>query len=62
MKRKPTRKRLTMVVRVSVPYGMTAAQARREVKTLISEQCNYGDYDLDDVKALAVRAVNDRRV
>lgn len=35
------RKELTMSVRVSVPAWMTAAQARREVRTLINQQCNY---------------------
>lgn len=38
---KTTRKTLTMTVQVSVPSFMTAAQARREVRTLINNQSNY---------------------
>lgn len=49
-----TRKRLTMTVTVSVPHGMTAAAARREVRTLITHQCNWSADD-GDVKALSVR-------
>lgn len=37
-----TRKQVTMTVTVSVPKWMTAAQARREVRTLINQQCFYG--------------------
>lgn len=51
-----TRKRIPMLVTVSVPVGMTAAEARREVRTLITEQCNWRA-DSDDVKAIAVRPV-----
>ena len=50
-----TRKRFRLIVEVSVPVGMTAAEARREVKTLISDQCNYAA-DPDDIKALSVKA------
>jgi hypothetical protein len=50
-----TRKRFRMIVTVSVPAGMSAAAARREVKTLISEQCNYSA-EPDDIKALGVKA------
>lgn len=57
--RKPktqTRKRLTMMVTVSVPYGMTPAEARREVKTLITDQCNYDmAWNSDDVKCIAAK-------
>jgi hypothetical protein len=52
-KRKPTRKRLTMLVTVSVPYNMPSFQARKEVKTLITEQCNWSA-EYDDVKAKPV--------
>lgn len=38
---KTTRKTITMSVQVSVPSFMTAAQARREVRTLINDQSNY---------------------
>jgi hypothetical protein len=55
-KRKPTRKRLELIVLVTVPYGMSAAQARREVKTLITHQRNYSA-DEGDVKAIAVNPV-----
>jgi hypothetical protein len=47
------RKKVTMIVTVSVPATMTAAQARREVRTLVSRQCNYSAYP-GDVKALKV--------
>lgn len=58
-KRTPTRKRLTMLVTVSVPYGMSAAQARKEVKCLVTEQCNWSA-EPDDVKALAVKSFKAR--
>jgi hypothetical protein len=35
------RKEVSMTVTVSVPHWMTAAQARREVRTLINHQCGY---------------------
>lgn len=60
MKRKTT----TMLVTISYPvelyYGrkMTAAMARREVRTLIGNQSNYLDgLDTHDIKVRAVRAV-----
>lgn len=37
-----SRKRVTMTVTVSCPRWLTAAQARKEVRTLINEQCFYG--------------------
>lgn len=42
-----SRKRITMTVTVSVPHWLTAADARREVRTLINDQTNYldGFYD-----------------
>lgn len=53
------RKQITMTVTVSVPRWMTAAQARREVRTLINDQCNYmshgPNFDDVEVKARAVR-------
>jgi hypothetical protein len=49
------RKKLTMLVTVSVPVDMSAAEARREVRYLITDQCNYAA-DFGDVKAVAVRA------
>ncbi|XAI96368.1 hypothetical protein [Microcystis phage Mae-JY30] len=36
-----TRKKVTMLLTVSVPREMSAAEARREVRTLVNEQCNY---------------------
>lgn len=53
-KRVPTRKRLRMMVTVSVPFGMGAHQARREVKSLITDQCNFAA-EPEDVKAISVR-------
>lgn len=47
------RKRVTCLVTVSVPVEMTAAQARKEVRTLITDQCNWASYD-DQVKAVKV--------
>ena len=48
------RKRLQMLVTVSVPADMPASDARREVRTLISEQCFYSA-DEGDVKAISVK-------
>ena len=47
------RKKITMLVTVSVPADMTAADARREVRTLVTHQCNW-KADSDDVKAIRV--------
>lgn len=47
------RKQIAMLVVVSVPEGMTAAQARREVRTLITDQCNWSA-DEGSVKAIKV--------
>lgn len=58
-KRKPTRKSLTMLVTVSVPINMTVWQARKEVKCLVTEQCNWMA-DQEDVKALAVKSFKAR--
>lgn len=50
------RKIIEMTVKVSVPSHMSASEARREVRTLISSQCNYAA-EPDDVKALKVSAL-----
>lgn len=44
-----------MLVTVTVPADMSAAQARREVRTLITHQCNYSA-DEGDVIARLVKA------
>lgn len=49
------RKRVTMLFTVSVPTDASASDARREVRTLINEQCNYY-LDYGDVKAVSVTA------
>lgn len=36
------KKQITMVVTVSAPAWLSAAEARREVRALINEQCFYG--------------------
>lgn len=48
------RKILTMLVTVTVPHDMPAICARREVRTLITDQCNYSA-EVGDVKAISVR-------
>ncbi|MDQ0422329.1 hypothetical protein J2045_003377 [Peteryoungia aggregata LMG 23059] len=50
----PRKKRVTMLVTVSVPEHLSAAEARREVRTLINEQCLYSS-ELDDGDIKAVR-------
>jgi len=50
------RKTLRMVVTVTVPIGMSASQARLEVRTLINDQTTYYA-DHGDVKARGVRAL-----
>lgn len=64
----PKRKKLTMLVTVSVPHKMTPAQARKEVRTLITHQSNHANFygneydpqplEYDDVKAVSVRPDN----
>lgn len=48
-------KPVSMIVTASVPTWMTAAQARREVRTLINEQCNFLSHgpNLADVQVKA---------
>lgn len=48
------RKTIRLLLTVSVPAEMSAADARREVRTLINDQCNY-DADPGDVRARAVK-------
>lgn len=43
------RKQYTMTITVSVAPHVTAAEARREVRTLINEQVNY-HHDPEDVR------------
>jgi uncharacterized protein YneR len=38
---KKRKRRITMLVTVSVPADCSAAQARKEVRFLINEQCTY---------------------
>lgn len=42
-----------VLVRVTAPDDMRAADVRREVRTLINEQCNYSA-DPGDIRAAAV--------
>lgn len=51
---KHTRKRVTMLITVSVPAHVTAAHARREVKCLIGSACNWS-LDPEDVKVIGIR-------
>jgi hypothetical protein len=55
------RKQITMTVTLSVPHWMTAAWARREVKTLVNDQANYlspgPDYEEFYVRASKVAPV-----
>lgn len=53
------RKQVTMLVTVSVPVEFTADMARREVRTLINEQCNYVA-DEGMVKAVSVKPPSKR--
>ena len=50
------RKQVTMIVVVKVPAGMTAAEARREVRSLISTQSNWSA-DAEDVKVASVKPI-----
>lgn len=50
------RKLVTMIVTVSVPAFLSAHGARREVRHLINEQCNYG-LDTGDVKVRSISAM-----
>lgn len=46
-----TRKEVTMMLTVSVPHKMTATQARKEVRSLITHQANWLADD-GDVKVI----------
>jgi hypothetical protein len=52
---KPSTKLLTMLVTVRVPADLSPSDARREVRTLITDKTTY-DLFHDDIKATAVRA------
>lgn len=57
------RKRLTMLVTVSVPDDLTAAEARREVRTLINHQSGWlSRLEEGDVKAISVKPVKTEHV
>ncbi len=49
----PKRKKVTMLVTVTVPAETTPAEARREVRTLVNEQCNYF-LDYNEIRAVKV--------
>lgn len=49
-----TRKRVTMLVTISIPAGYSVADARREVRSLVAEQCNYSMDDAE-LKLISVR-------
>jgi hypothetical protein len=56
------RKTVRMIVEVSVPVGLPAAAARREVRSLINDQCEYsgyvpGTYDEINMKVKKIGAV-----
>jgi hypothetical protein len=55
-KAKPKTRVIPMLVRVRVPASMSAAAARREVRTRIADLCAW-DADLGDVKVAAVSPV-----
>ncbi len=58
------RKQIPMLILISVPGDMTAAEARREVRTLINHQSNFATFyganrnelNEGDVKAVRVSA------
>ncbi|MBS4016809.1 MAG: hypothetical protein KGZ68_01110 [Dechloromonas sp.] len=50
------RKLVTMLVTVSVNPDMCARDARREVRTLVNEQCNYR-WDPEDIRVRSVEPV-----
>lgn len=49
-----TKKIIRVTVELSVNKNMTAAEARREVRSLINDQCYYS-WDDDDIRAKSVR-------
>jgi hypothetical protein len=56
------RKTVRMLVEVSVPVGLSAVDARREVRSLINDQCEYsgyvpGTYDEINMKVKKIGAV-----
>lgn len=51
---KPSRKTITLTVRVSVPQQFPRSHVAREVRTLIASQCNY-HAEPDDVRVIACR-------
>jgi hypothetical protein len=53
----PRRKTLDLVVRISCPTWLTAAQARREVRTLINEQTHFGHIEPDNPNGLLAEII-----
>ena len=54
-KRAARRRTLYMTLAVRVPADMPAAQARREVRSLVNDQCNY-DAEPGDVRVASLRS------
>lgn len=53
-KRRPKTRIHEMLVRVRVPAAVTAAQARREVRTLITSKTTF-NLDFEDIRAASVK-------
>jgi hypothetical protein len=58
----PKRKKITMLVTVTVPAALPAAAARREVRSFINNQCEYdgyvpGTYDEINMRVASIRGV-----
>jgi ribosomal protein S17 len=58
--RKPARKDLNIALRVSVPIDMTPRQATREVRTPVTNQCNWSA-DRDDVRVRRCQPLSNRK-
>lgn len=49
------RKQITMLVTLTVPTVMRAAAARREVRSLVNEQCFWGYWEAGDIKVHSIK-------
>ncbi len=56
------RKTVTMLVTVTIPKDMTAREARREVRYLISEGAGWSTYAGESVKTKSVKGITNARL
>lgn len=56
------RKQITLILTVSVPISMSAAEARREIRTNINHHSSHADpWEIGDVRAVRIAPFHERK-